>query len=423
MDAARTLPFSAPARRTGLDSLRAWATVAVVVLHAGVPYTVMPMPTLAWPVRHPEPSAAVDGVFWTIEGLIMPLFLLLSGYGAMSSLAKKPGEFLQTRWHRLGWPLLGAALVLLPLELYIWLTGWALDGQISWRKLSSLKLGSYHDHLWGLSHLWYLEYLLIYSGLLWVGQRWLSSRMKAVVQQCCTQPLLLFALGTAILFWAPEVVVGFQHGFLPFPAKFAYSGLFFAAGVAIRNKSVGWDKTVGWDESSSPTLFALRNGGTRRASSHPTLSPPFTLILCVGVLFRLLPLIHQQADAPLTGTDRLTLACGLAAFAVLSTRSLWDWAWSSTAPLSPVIARLAQASFWIYLVHHPLVAICHIALRPTGWPALMQCVLVTLVTLGASLLSYEWLVRDTRLGQFLDGVTRAPTRIPSDTPADIRRAA
>lgn len=403
MDSVRTLPFSPSSRRPGLDGLRAVATVGVVILHAAVPYTVAPMPDLTWPVRHPAPSQVVDATFWGIEGLIMPLFLLLSGYGAASSLAKQPGEFLSSRWRRLGWPLIGAACVLLPLELYIWLVGWAIDGQIPWTKLRSLKLGPYHEHLWGLSHLWYLEYLLIYSALLWAGQRALPSRWKSFAADLCSQRLMLLGLGAEILWFAPEVVVGFQHGFLPFPAKFAYSGLFFATGAAIASRK--------------PEALA------RNAQKSFLTSASGSLALCGILLISLLPLIHQQASQGLIGRERAILAVGLAAYAVLSTRAIWDRAWNFRGTNSRAIERLTQASFWIYLVHHPLVAIGHIALRPTGWPALVQCGLVTVGTLAISLATYEQLVRGTWLGAFLDGVKPVP--VQPATPATIpqRRAA
>jgi len=396
MESARTLPLPTVARRPGLEALRAWATVLVVVLHAAVPYAAAPMPALTWPVRHPEPSLVVDAVFWGIAVMIMPLFLWLSGYGAAQSLTGKPQEFLSSRWRRLGWPLIGAAAVLLPLELYVWLIGWALDGQIPWTKLRSLKLGTYHENLWGLSHLWYLEYLLIYSTLLWAGQRSMSPRVRSLCVRCVGQPMFLFLAAATVLWFAPEVVVGFQHGFLPIPAKFLFSGLFFAAGVA-----------------------------AARTPSRPPLPLGLTLFSSGALLLAILPLIHRQVATPLMGLDRLCLACGLAVLVVLITSTIWDAAWNSNAVISPRVRQLAQASFWIYLLHHPLVAIGHIALRPTAWSALTQTILVTAGTLVVSLFSYEMFVRESWLGAFLGGrsaVRTLPRPVPAATVPERRAA-
>lgn len=403
MQPARAIRSSGSDRRPGLDVLRAVATVLVVMLHAGVPYTVAPMPGLTWPVRHTSISPVVDVLFWGIEGAIMPLFFLLSGYGAAQSLAHRAHDFLSTRWRRLGWPLLAAATVILPVELYIWLIGWAADGQIPWQKLRSLKLDRFHEDLWGLSHLWYLEYLLIYSAALWAGNRYLdvkawSQRFDRWRPWLPSRIVGLIAAGAVTLWFAPEVVVGFQHGFLPFPLKFAYSGLFFGAGVLEFHRPM-----------------------SNRLTTTATI--PAAVCLLIG----LMPLIHRQVAGPLFGSERLTLVIGLAAYAVLVTQASWQVSATSQIAIVPAMSYLVRASFWVYLVHHPLVAIWQIGLRTSGWSALSQFALVTLGTLAVSLVSYEWLVRRTWLADLLEGRRAAaiPASIPIPAPAEIpvRRAA
>ncbi len=378
-------------RRSGLDTLRVVATLLVVMLHAGVPYTVAPMPGLTWPVGHAATSPVVDLVFWSIEGAIMPLFFLLSGYGAAQSLSTKPDTFLSSRWRRLGWPLVAAAVVILPVEIYVWSLGWAANGELSLKRMISLKLGPLHRDLWGLSHLWYLEYLLLYSALLWTGRRVLETTLLRSVAKMPS----LFLATAAVLWIAPEVIVGFQHSFVPVPAKFTFSGLFFAAGVA---------------EFHRPMRRALPTNSTCLAAGI--------------VLLSVLPLIHRQAAAPLAGVERLVLVLCLTTYTVLILRAAWNWAMSVTQPTSPLVDYLSRASFWTYLVHHPLAAIWHIGLRPTGWPAMVQFTLCTVGTLAISLASYEVLVRRTWLGAFLDGRRTIPATSPAEqVDVPLRRAA
>jgi hypothetical protein len=72
-------------------------------------------------------------------------------------------------------------------------------------------------------------------------------------------------------------------------------------------------------------------------------------------------------------------------------------------------------------VHHPVVAICQIALRPTGWPALIQFALTAGATLAVCWVSYQWLVRPTVIGVLLNGGSSAkPTQTES---APLTRAA
>lgn len=401
MDSVRTLSLPLSARRPGLESLRAWATVLVVMLHAGVPFTIAPMPGLAWPVDHTIVSPVVDAMFWAIEGAIMPLFFLLSGFGAAQSLAAKPDQFLASRWRRLGWPLLVGGAILLPVDFYVWLTGWALDGKLPWKKLLSLKIGKYEENLLGMSHLWYLEYLLIFCVALWAGDRYLRrstgsppSATVGFLRRHIPNIPVLFALTAAILWYAPEVVVGFQHSFFPQHAKFIYSALFFGAGVA---------------EFHRPMQFRLDRW--------------WAFAGCIVLHLGLLPFIHRQALEPLAGYEKLVLVVGMTTYAVVVTHALWQRAWNSRRATPAAVAYLSQASFWVYLVHHPMVVIWQIALRPLAWPAGIQFTICTLGTLAVSLASYEWFVRRTALGLFLDG--RKPERKPepATTEAPARRAA
>lgn len=394
MASARAVSPSVSRRLPGLDWLRVGATFLVVLLHAGVPYTVAPMPGLTWPVRHTVTSSVVDCVFWGIEGAIMPLFFLLSGYGAAHTLHSHPDRFLANRWRRLGWPFVGAAAVVLPIELYLWMLGWVADGLISPVKFRSLSLGPWHRNLWGFSHLWYLEYLLIYSVLLWAGVRWLEK--KPVDDRRHLSNVLnahrttwMFLASVAVLWWTPEVIVGFQHHFLPVPPKFLFSGLFFLAGVA---------------EFHRP--------------SHPSWTISTKASFAAWIFVSALPLIHLQVDSPLQGPLRFVLASCLATYTWLVLAAAWQWGMSATQPASVRLTYLAKASFWTYLVHHPLVAVWQIGLRTTEWPALIQFAICSLGTVALSLASYEVLVRRTWLGHFLEGLPQRPL---SPVPASSER--
>jgi peptidoglycan/LPS O-acetylase OafA/YrhL len=67
---------------------------------------------------------------------------------------------------------------------------------------------------------------------------------------------------------------------------------------------------------------------------------------------------------------------------------------------------VADASYWIYLVHLPLVVWLQVAVAewPIHWS--YKLALVSGVTLGMALLSYDLLVRSTFLGGLLNGRRR-----------------
>jgi peptidoglycan/LPS O-acetylase OafA/YrhL len=82
-----------------------------------------------------------------------------------------------------------------------------------------------------------------------------------------------------------------------------------------------------------------------------------------------------------------------------------------------VLRWLADASYWTYLVHLPVLfgiqyRLMDIAL---SWPSKLS--LATTLTLGICLLSYQWLVRGSVMGRLLDGRLFAarPHRLPEGT--------
>ncbi len=374
------------AHHAGLDWIRGLGAIAVVVLHAGIPYLTAPMPGLAWPIRHPVPDAAINAAFWAIEACVMPLFLMLSGYVSWRSLAHR-GErrFLRQRIDRILYPLLAASCVLLPLELYLWMLGWVGEGQLSWKDLKDIRLGTLQHNLWGLSHLWYLQYVFIYSMLLaagvWSVRRFQipSDSARSVPLQPCARvrrmaiPSIVAGIA-AVLWWDPDVVLGFQHAFLPVPAKFAYCGLFFAWGglEAVRPEKAPpgpHRHPLAWLGAAAllfPTYLMQVVGGTGTLPSWAT--APLLAAMCVSLTFGLWLTCERLEGVPP--------------------------AW---------VRYLAGASFWLYLVHHPLVPLCQISFRGTGWPAQVQFVLAIAATLYLALASYEVAVRKTAIGRFLGG--------------------
>ncbi|MEM1226254.1 MAG: acyltransferase [Planctomycetota bacterium] len=378
-----TLPASFIA---GWDSVRGWSAVAVVVLHACVPYSRFGMPGLAWPTRDVEPASTssliISAVMWSIELIIMPIFLVMAGYLAMVSMQSGGGwPTIRRRLRRLGSPLVLGGVLVLPLDLYVWLGGWLADGIVSPVKLRSLKFDSgIDDHLWGLSHLWFLPYLMSYITVLGCWTRYAT---RPSVLQCNKLFLsMLFVFACSILVVRPEVVWGFQHAWEPVLSKWLYSGLFFWLGAAIA--------------SSKPVLDSMARASQRFA--------------VVGIMFLIAAVnlgMHQVAIAA-ADVDSISLTTGhwhlvpdraptwtlaflTAATAFILTLSLLAAAsrWSGTA--SSPTRSLARASMAIYLLHHPVVGLAQVALKhgAPGIPAILKVLLAAsagvLVPLGIHL--------------------------------------
>jgi len=409
---------------------------AVVLLHAAIPFAAHPLPGLTWPTRHPEPSAQIDVLMWSALLLVMPLFFWLSGYGAAQALARDGTHgFLQSRWRRIGRPGLLFAALLLPIELHLWVGGWVMDGLVTLRKLQSFKLGIYDTGLWGPSNLWYLQNLILYCGLLASWQAiitggtprlWTDAPRRILLSswtdrlnklQCWlardwTSPrssLLLILAGGSLLALRPAILLGFEHFWWPEPVKFVWLGLFFAAG-ATTQRVVRRDPGA---ISARASQWSLAAGAGALAASAPLL---IAYLKHSSAVLQHPRLTANPDPTQLGWTHRFLLAGLIAAGVVLTTRGLAETALGDRRSASSTLQRWSRASYWIYLIHHPIAAACHLALSRTDWPAEIQFVIAASATLSLSWASYCSFVEHTFIGAFLDG---HPRRVSATRAASI----
>ncbi len=399
-DIPATIQLPAAHRVHGLDWLRAVAAVLVVALHAGIAYTRHPFPGLAWPTHEPDPSGIVDATTWWINGWIMPAFLIMGGFVATPLLDRLgPGEFARHRTRRLLLPFLFGCLVILPLDFYIWLLGWVIDDRIPIKKLRSLKLGPAGEDIWGVGHLWFLQYLLLFSlaaALIAARTSRIPFRLKlssmAGRATWLLFPLLAALPGALVLYWQPRIVIGFRHSWYPLLANLLYYAPCFAAGWWLQRRV--------------------------RAGDDVTRSAWTQLGLSLIVFAALLPMIRQHVAAEWTGADRLILTTLFSTFAWLSA---WGWVCLSLKPCATPprwIGYLSAASLWIYLAHHPAVGLAQVALMRVNFAPGAKFGITFAAATALSLLTYEACVRRTWIGALLNGRREART-----TPISARRPA
>ncbi len=84
-------------------------------------------------------------------------------------------------------------------------------------------------------------------------------------------------------------------------------------------------------------------------------------------------------------------------------------------PLSPLVFRLAKASFWIYLVHHPLIVALEIGAVRTSLPATIQFVIVAGIGFALSWWSYHAWIEGSLADRLLHGqsLRRSPDQFTS----------
>ncbi|WP_349253822.1 acyltransferase family protein [Bradyrhizobium sp. CB2312] len=77
---------------------------------------------------------------------------------------------------------------------------------------------------------------------------------------------------------------------------------------------------------------------------------------------------------------------------------------------SPTRRYLADASYWLYLIHMPIVMALQLVLSQRDWPALVKFAIILVVAIPPMLASYHLMVRFTFIGAVLNG-RRAEKRV------------
>jgi glucans biosynthesis protein C len=373
-------------RLHALDLLRAAAMFLGIVLHAAVSFIVTPFP---WLVHDARRSYVFDVLLAAIHGFRMQVFFFLAGFFA-HLLWQRLGArgFLIQRGRRIGLPLLLGMIIIVPITLGLWLWADARSGAHSARRsidaLTPLAVPSFH--------LWFLEVLLLlYAAvavIAWIGKQAdgasLLTRFDRAFDWLIRQRLkpFLFLPPTILCLWGgPFFGEVDQMGMrlLPSVRAVAYFGLFF---------SVGW-----WMHRRAQLLETLRLWNTSY----------FVIAL---IAFLVLGACHQMQIAPANAAYFRVKLLALTAAGL--------YAWCMTFAVTGVFLRfangyhpwkryLADASYWCYLAHLPLVGFLQIFVAASPLNPWLKFAFILVVNIVLLLPSYHWCVRYTWLGSLLNG--------------------
>lgn len=369
-----------------MDNLRALAMLAGVVFHAALAYSPLMHPI--WPAADAGRSVVVDALAWFLHMFRMPLFFVVAGYFAALLVARRgmAGLFRNR-----------CARVLLPLLLFLpavvasmdWLTAHAAatvahpSPALAWIR-SYIGAHGALPSVPGWAHLWFLFYLLLFTVLVWVASAlelrragaWIAS-LPPLALALATPVLLAPALaGTGVPWPAPEFFVPSLWALVFFGAYFALGYQAFQRGDLLDRLRPLSPLLLGGAIAAYAALFWLTDGfsnaRTAPSSQH---------------------LLHALLEA--CAGFWMTLWCLLAGRRWLDRRSA-------------AMRWLADASYWTYLVHLPLLFAIQYRLLdlPLHWMA--KFALSTAITLALSFASYQLLVRHTPIGRLLNGKRAIP---------------
>ena len=390
-----TDPRASEQRFHSLDAVRAGALLAGIVLHATMSF--LPgFGALNWPMADASTSTTLGVTFFVLHIFRMALFFMIAGFfGRMLHQRLGTRGLIRNRLRRIGLPLVAAMFLVLPLTF----------GAVIW---AAVQIGAKGGPPavatppvigppvpWG--HLWFL-YLLLLLFALWLPVRALVARadrdggrraaMARVLERAVAARVapLLLALPVAMLLVSSRwwmVWMGIPvpaAGFIPNTPALLTFGIAFVVGWALhRQRAVLRTLATDWALylllAAALTLAAMWLAGDR-------------------MHFGMTPL--QDADR--------TLFAGAYALA------LWCWCFGLIGAAvrfmdspSPRWRYLADASYWMYLMHLPIIWLLQAwSFRwPLHWTVKFPAVIA--ITVALLLVSYHYLVRSTFIGVFLNG--------------------
>ena len=385
-------------RLHGLDALRGTALLLGVVLHASMSY----FPVTIWIVPDTDNSPVASVIFFAIHLFRMTSFFLIAGLFAHMMLERRgTGGFIRDRAIRIAGPLAAFWFPMLAAIIagLIWMAAIRNGGTIptGGPPPPPLTLETFP-----LTHLWFLWVLLIlYVAMLILRAPFAMADRDGgwgrVVDRI-TGGLIgpwtpaLMAAPLAVAFWlAPNWTPFFgiptpDTGLVPNPVALTAFGTAFGLGFLLDRRR---DLLVRIERLWPVFTVVALGVGTG------------ALVLAGGPVPELAPVTDPELKAPLAAV------MALAVFA--STLAVLSLALRFASGYSAVRRYLADSSYWVYIVHLPLVIVGQILVVNETWPWFVKFGVVIGGTMAISLLTYELLIRHTFMGGWLNG-RRIPRR-------------
>ncbi len=366
-----------------------------VVRHAAMSYE----PTVfeGWPYRDAQADILVSWVIAFIRVFQLPVFFAISGFFA-AYLVESRGiwMFLRHRWSRIGVPFLVAWPILAILMYFI--VGFtapfsSIPPGYTYAMGDMIAMGQ-NAMRYLFMHLWFLYHLMILcvsaSAIVLLVRLTLPKSVLSRARDIIVRLLSFRGIGILVLFtilvlyrmqsWS----IDYNAGPLPPVRMLVLFGLFFAFGWLLYSRRELLEKL------KRPAWAILAIG----------------MLCCLAYLFLFELGCKPDPGKTCTGTSQ---AYHLGAVVLLSLSM-----WLLTFALFGVFLRymtntsrrwryLADASYWIYIVHVPIVMLLPLLLSNVPLPGIVKLTLVVVSATGLILLTYRYFVRSTFIGKQLNG--------------------
>jgi hypothetical protein len=379
-------------RLHALDAARATALVLGIVLHATMSFLPLKAPMAA--VVDSQHSLFLAGLFHVLHTFRMATFFLLAGFFGHMSLHKKGlRSFVADRLTRIsiplvvGWPILFGAIV--------GVTIWGADVMAHG---GSPQLPSAFPQLpaFPLTHLWFLYVLLwlyaatlLLNGLVVLIDRrgclraWIDSVVRWLVENPFGYVALSLPLAFTLYFTPPWLAwFGIDTPNMSLIPNTGAVVAFFSAFA------------FGWLIHRQVNLLDVWK---RRWPLNLALSTTLT-----AASFAIIGLAPVETPASQDAATVLYASC--------FTLSVWTWSFALIGLCLKFLSRhgvarryVADAAYWLYLVHLPLVMALQVSLSQLSWPWWVKFPMILAIAFPILFTSYHLFVRYSFFGTILNG--------------------
>jgi len=394
---------TSPERLHALDAVRGFALLLGVAFHATLSF--LPGPQ-AWIVMDEQRSPAMAITFFTLHMFRMTVFFLIAGFFARMLLERRGLKgFALDRLKRIAAPL----AIFWPLALtgIISVLVWVTVDTLGALPKDPPKGPAFTPTDFPLTHLWFLWVLLVFyvGALILRGLGRLVDRQGLIGQ-------MLDPVVRALVRWSVGPIV------LAIPVGLAF---FLTA------KWIPWAGIPTPDQSLIPNAIAATAYGLafgfgwliqRQAGMVTAFARHWLTHLVAAVVLTVIGLyMLPEESIGATFDDNWVRAV----YCVIYPLAIWSWAFGLIGAAvrflsghSPVRRYLADASYWIYIVHLPILMALQVAIRDVPLPWFAKYGLVVVGTMAPALVTYELLVRHSFVGRLLNG-RRVPWRAKPQT--------
>jgi peptidoglycan/LPS O-acetylase OafA/YrhL len=391
-------PGADSSRLDYLDATRAFALVLGVVFHASLSF--MPV-FIGWAVQDVSTSPLIAKFMTISHSFRMEVFFLLAGFFSHLTFHRQGvGEFARSRALRIVVPFVVGWFILRPLLVSGWIMGAAsLRGDVDvwaglrggFQSLSTLPSGIFRG-----SHLWFLYYLAMITVLMLAVRRCVTAtgswhvkvvqRADAAVAWLANSrfTVVVLAVPTAATLWFMRLwgMDTPDQSLQPhIPVLAIYAGFF----------------VLGW----------LLDRQRELISQFTRLTSPRWILAGIGAA-AILVLGEVERDPAHSHYVAAHMA-----YALGYALTMWALVFLTIGIfrklcLQPnaLVRYVADSSYWMYLIHLPLVIWLQVAVAelPLHWS--LKLALISATTLMISLLTYDLFVRSTFIGWVLNGRRR-----------------